>query len=432
MADGLAECVRSFLKRAQPRIAPTMLRNFSTRGRWDGSKFYTNFQVARRDFGASRDVSGFSYIPGSSACAACCRRGNPRLRLACPQVTRLFEHIDRDGGIYRHRWGADPILFLAVTLFLPLARVLHFDDVPYLHQHLVSNLPTAPADELLLPAEFQRAQEDAEAGTEAGVEAGAGARTEARTEAKTKAGAREGRGASVADTAAVAAASTPAVATQMVGCEADGTCTPTARVRASGGVPVLIFVSNATHAAAAVDALSRWNPAAAAALAPASQCQHNSLPLRLCTPAAGDGRSDATITELMRRLPSGLFSLAPPVSCAGLAAEAGDAPDTDASIAALEAIQGSEDGAGSTAAAAAATVLHISSVLRGSSVLIACVDVTDGRTLAAALAARLRGATLLNVCDWPLSTSDELSPTGQGEETGDKLVAKVLDSHVEC
>ena len=32
------------------------------------------------------------------------------------------------------RWGADPFMFLAATLLLDEARILHFDDVPYLHQ----------------------------------------------------------------------------------------------------------------------------------------------------------------------------------------------------------------------------------------------------------------------------------------------------------
>ena len=60
VADGLAECISSFLRAARPPIRPTMLRNFSSSSssssraaggaaipKWDGSKFYTNFQVAR-------------------------------------------------------------------------------------------------------------------------------------------------------------------------------------------------------------------------------------------------------------------------------------------------------------------------------------------------------------------------------------------------
>ena len=57
----------------------------------------------------------------------------------------FFEHVDLSGGIYRHRWGADPIVFLLVTMLLEEGDVVHFDDVPYLHQHLVANLPASLA-----------------------------------------------------------------------------------------------------------------------------------------------------------------------------------------------------------------------------------------------------------------------------------------------
>lgn len=90
VAAGLGDCVRAFLRK-HVRIKPTMLHRFHAPGtkRWDGSKFYTNFQVARRDFGASR------------------------------AYRQLFDHIDRDGGIYRQRWGADPILFLQARRTTP-------------------------------------------------------------------------------------------------------------------------------------------------------------------------------------------------------------------------------------------------------------------------------------------------------------------------
>ncbi|KOO53373.1 ktr3p, partial [Chrysochromulina tobinii] len=86
IVGGLSECVSKYV-RARPslNVASTIFgRGFRTRqGKWDGTKFYTNFQVARRDFG---NLAGYR---------------------------DLFDFIDRDGGIYRHRWGADPILFQA-------------------------------------------------------------------------------------------------------------------------------------------------------------------------------------------------------------------------------------------------------------------------------------------------------------------------------
>jgi hypothetical protein len=86
IVGGLSECVSKYVReRPSLNVASTIFgRGFRTRqGKWDGTKFYTNFQVARRDFG---NLAGYR---------------------------DLFDFIDRDGGIYRHRWGADPILFQA-------------------------------------------------------------------------------------------------------------------------------------------------------------------------------------------------------------------------------------------------------------------------------------------------------------------------------
>jgi len=169
------------------------------------------------------------------------------------------------------------------------------------------------------------------------------------------------------------------------------------------------------------------------------------LTLRLCTPAALGDESEATIAQLAARLPQNLFALAPTVSCATLAAETEATADADPAVAALAALQGDADGS-ANAAAAAATLLHLSTALHTSDssedgkrrrLLIACVDATDGRTLAAALAARLSQARLLNVCDEPLSTRDELGPDEKGtrvhsQSSGGQLVAEALSAAVGC
>ena len=59
---------------------------------------------------------------------------------------------------------------------------------------------------------------------------------------------------------------------------------------------------------------------------------------------------------------------------------------------------------------------------------------TDGRSLAAALAARLlapQGVRLINVCDLPLSDSAELG-TAVGAQTGDGLLAGALADAAGC
>ena len=77
VAGGLADCVEEYLA-DHPRVRPTLLRKYKSGGKWDGSKFYTNFQVARLDYGRSEGYR------------------------------RFFDHVDRNGGIFRHRWGNDP------------------------------------------------------------------------------------------------------------------------------------------------------------------------------------------------------------------------------------------------------------------------------------------------------------------------------------
>jgi len=126
VADGLADCVEDFLRRHKHMSGsapekPTMLDRYRRPPdrRWDGSKFYTNFQLARLDFGLS------------------------------PGYRQLFNHVDASGGIFTRRWGADPFMFIAANLLLRDDQIVHFDDVPYLHQHLVINLPSEPPADVL-------------------------------------------------------------------------------------------------------------------------------------------------------------------------------------------------------------------------------------------------------------------------------------------
>lgn len=209
----------------------------------------------------------------------------------------------------------------------------------------------------------------------------------------------------------------------------------------------LVFLSSDAHAAAVVDAIGRWQP-------PPTCTPSLPLRLRVCTATALHERSAMTMASLFRRLPPHVVQAVPPEPCAALV-KAGEqlSEETDAaarSQSALAALNAMEDSAGGDreAAAAASTLLHVSAALRSLAVpshatsarggigqgalLIACVDVTDGRTLAAALAARLRRAELLNVCDLPLSQHDGLSASVHRTPQGAGAPAAALDRLVGC
>ena len=173
VAGGLADCVEEYLA-DHPRVRPTLLRKYKSGGKWDGSKFYTNFQVARLDYGRSEGYR------------------------------RFFDHVDRNGGIFRHRWGNDPFAFLAASILLRDDQIVHFDDVPYLHQHLLANLPDAVMGDIterIAPYEDEEEEDD-----------------------------EDGDGAAAADDAT------------------------------AGEVQALLFPFRRAHAAAAVAALRAWTP----------------------------------------------------------------------------------------------------------------------------------------------------------------------------
>ena len=223
VAGGLADCVEEYLA-DHPRVRPTLLRKYKSGGKWDGSKFYTNFQVARLDYGRSEGYR------------------------------RFFDHVDRNGGIFRHRWGNDPFAFLAASILLRDDQIVHFDDVPYLHQHLLANLPDAVMGDITERiAPYERAEEDDEDG---------------------------GDGAAAADDAA------------------------------AGEVQAVLFLSSAAHAAAAVAALRAWSPERAAC-GDASCRQRLGCRLRLhavSSPALG---ADATSAAFLAELPAAVELAAP-------------------------------------------------------------------------------------------------------------------------
>ena len=384
VADGLGDCVDAFVRarrKADKGFQATMLDRFrsaagggakrggTSKGRWDGSKFYTNFQVARRDFGASK------------------------------RFRELFEHIDLDGGIYRHRWGADPILFLAVHLFLTDEQVAHFDDVPYLHQHLVANLPSAASAALALPVEF------------------ASEPTYARALA--------------AEDDAAGSGSAPA--------HRRGGSAP-----AHGrGARVLLFVADASHAAAAADAIGRWRPPIECT--PQAGTDVNgvgdaAVHLSMCSPAPLSGEQRTAILQLMQSAAASAAGVKVDLSVEPCGGGAGSSAHGERRAE----LSSEADDADSDAAAAATTLVQVAAMLRRSSasanrpfrLLLACVDAADGRTMAAAAAARMRGVSVLNVCDVPHSSDDGLllpPPNGQSHGvSGSDMVAALLGGVADC
>ena len=377
VADGLGECVDDFLRR-RPALHQTMLNDFRSgaRRRWDGSKFYTNFQVARLDFGQS------------------------------DAFRDLFKHIDEDGGIYRHRWGADPILFLAVHLFLSRADVVHFADVPYVHQHLVANLPASVAETLALPTGFQMSPAAASEG-EPGEERG-------EVPGEAPAGAAAGA-AAMRDTC-----STPT--DDSVGCAGRAT---------AGGLPrVLLFVTGASHAAAAADALKRWAQATSC-LAPGRHQSSPRLQVEVCSAGPMTPQEVELVQGLVRGLPSA-------IRFDGDVAQCGQRSQRLRATVLSDAAEATES-ADTAAAAAAESLLQVSATLHASTpqLLVACIDVSDGRTLAAGLAARLAQVSVLNVCDFPLSADEGLlvrptSDLAADPSDPDALYLGLLDGAAGC
>lgn len=108
MVKGLWRAARAYIK--ANRVRPTFLRKHVTLGRWDRSYYYTNFEISSFELWRSKQFQDF------------------------------FAYLGRTGGIYKYRWGDAPIHHLAVSMFLPEARVHRFTDIPYQHAPVVVGL----------------------------------------------------------------------------------------------------------------------------------------------------------------------------------------------------------------------------------------------------------------------------------------------------
>ena len=407
VAEGLGECVHAYLRQNPALRGGTSLPRFSPPPlhRWDGSKFYTNFQLTRVAYGRSAAYQAW------------------------------FEHVDRSRGIFDHRWGADPFMFLAAALLLQPHQLVHFDDVPFLHQHLVANLPQRASPALRPEDVVGGIAEGASGGT-----AAQGAPTVAAPTASTAAAGMAAAAddeaddvvtaasasASAAAAAASASASASASSSSLSSSSAAAARPPPPRSsssaatpRAAGGAPgALLFLSGAAHAAAAAHALARWRPARPGCV----------LRLRPCAAAALGLEARATALALLRSAAPTAVVLAPlrlldepaptPAGSLAPAAAAGAVGAAADMLVRMGAQLGGGGGGGGEAATAAPPRL-----------LLLCVDETDGLTLAASLAARLLGVSALNVCDED-GVVDGTSPVPQASHHAGLQAA--LDAAAEC
>lgn len=376
VAEGLGECVHDYLRKNPALQGGTSLPRFSPPPlhRWDGSKFYTNFQVTRVAYGRSAAYQAW------------------------------FEHVDRSRGIFDHRWGADPFMFLAAALLLQPHQLVHFDDVPFLHQHLVANLPQR-ASPALRP-------EDIAGGTAARGAADAAQGATAATagvEAATAAAADE------ADEV-VAARPPPPQSTSSV---AKPRPSPPVRPAAGGAPGALLFLSGAAHAAAAAHALARWRPARPGCV----------LRLRPCAAAALGLEARATALALLRAAVPSAVALAPlrlldkPAATPGRELEPVATADVVGAAADMLLHMGAQLGGGSGGGGGAPATGAAPRLL------LLCLDETDGLTLAASLAARLLGISALNVCDED-GVVDGVTPLLQASQHSGLQAA--LDAAADC
>lgn len=102
---GLWNATREYIDRHQ--IEPTFFTRWT-----EGAVFYNNFEVSHASIWTSAAYKSF------------------------------FDHIDKLGGIYYHRWGDAPIRSIGVSLFVKESEVHQFTDVAYTHLPFIARNAT--------------------------------------------------------------------------------------------------------------------------------------------------------------------------------------------------------------------------------------------------------------------------------------------------
>ena len=102
VSAGLWELTKDYIEKRG--IQPTFVYDYVPNGVWDRSYYYTNFEISSFEFWRSKPARDY------------------------------FNHVDRSGGIYQHRWGDTLIHTMTVGMFLPKAQTHRFTDIYYDHQ----------------------------------------------------------------------------------------------------------------------------------------------------------------------------------------------------------------------------------------------------------------------------------------------------------
>jgi len=102
---GLKDAFNEYLQ--EKKIVPKSLSNLLPFGFWFGQNFYTNFTIPNISFWRSKEVKDF------------------------------LDYIDKNGGIYKYRWGDTPLHFLTAALFLNINQIHCFNDIFYKHQDII-------------------------------------------------------------------------------------------------------------------------------------------------------------------------------------------------------------------------------------------------------------------------------------------------------
>lgn len=102
LVEGLWDLTKEYIQ--NKNIKPKFLNNYlDSRGIYDNSLYYTNFEISKLDFWKSNEYMDY------------------------------YNCIDYNGGIFYNRWGDHIIHFLALSMFIDKKKIHCFKDIDYSH-----------------------------------------------------------------------------------------------------------------------------------------------------------------------------------------------------------------------------------------------------------------------------------------------------------